>query len=81
MLEKSKWWQMFEYERRRLGKSEKWLLAQYKSKFGVWPRGMDGLEPLEPDKAVLNWLKYQRIKWAKSKQNPKNSEVQNAAIL
>ena len=66
--DKRRWWQMFEYERRRLGKSESWLKAQYRSKFGVWPNGVSQLGPIEPDQTVLGWLKYQRIKWAKSKQ-------------
>ena len=66
--DKRRWWQMFEYERRRLGKSESWLKAQYRSKFGVWPNGVSQLGPVEPDQAVLGWLKYQRIKWIKSKQ-------------
>ena len=66
--DKKRWWQMFEYERRRLGKSESWLKAQYRSKFGVWPSGVSELGPIEPDQAVLGWLKYQRIRWAKSKQ-------------
>lgn len=67
MSEKRDWWAQFEYERRRLGKSESWLRAQYRSKFGVWYRGMDDVAPKEPSLEVSNWLKYQRIKFAKSK--------------
>ena len=66
--DKRRWYGMLEYERRRLKKTDKWLLVQYKSKTGVWPRNMDNVAPIEPDKEVSNWLKYQRIKWIKSKQ-------------
>jgi DNA repair protein RadD len=62
---------MLEYERRRLGKSDKWLLAQYKSMTSVWPIGMNDIGPIEPDAKVLNWLKYQRIRWAKKKSHDK----------
>lgn len=65
--EKRKWYAMLKFEQLRLGKSEKWLLAQYKTKTGVWPRGMDFIEPIEPTPDVTGWLKYQRIRWAKSK--------------
>ena len=65
--DKRRWWQMLEYERRRLGKSESWIKAQYKTKFGEWRKGNADLGPMEPDQAVLGWLKYQRIRWAKSK--------------
>lgn len=67
MSEKRAWYGMFEFERRRLGKNDKWLLAQYRSKFGVWPRKMDDVAPIEPSKDVTNWLTHQRIKWIKSK--------------
>ena len=72
MEEKRRWWAMFEYERRRLGKSESWLKAQYKSKFGVWYKGMDNVAPIEPDRAVKNWLTYQRVRYIKSKQKREN---------
>lgn len=67
MEDKRRWYGSFEYERRRLGKTGKWLLAQYKSKFGVWPRGMEAVGPVEPNIDVKNWLTYQRIKWIKRK--------------
>lgn len=71
--EKQTWWQMLEYERRRLGKSDKWLLAQYRSKFGVWPRNTGSLLPIKPDQTVKNWLVYQRIKYFKSKKRLDNN--------
>jgi len=68
MDEKRAWYCMFEHERRRLGKTESWLLAQYKSKFGVWPRKMDEIGPVTPSIECQNWLKYQRIKYFKGKE-------------
>lgn len=65
--EKRMWYGMFLSEQKRLDKSKKWLLAQYKSKFDVWPRNMDNVLPIEANKEVKNWLTYQRIKWIKSK--------------
>lgn len=66
--DKSLWFAMFEYEKRRLQKTNSWKLAQYKSKFGVWPRMLDELPPMEPTKECKNFLTHQRIKWIKSKQ-------------
>jgi DNA repair protein RadD len=65
--QKQTWYAMFDYERRRLGKTEKWLLAQYKSKTGVWPRNMDNIRPVEPNDECRNWLTSQRIRYAKSR--------------
>lgn len=73
--DKQLWFRMFSYEMRRLGKSEKWLLAQYKSKTGVWPRNMDNLTPIEPNIECKNWLTYQRIKWIKSRQNKETANA------
>lgn len=75
MQEKMQWYGMFMHEQRRLGKSHSWLLAQYKSKFKVWPRGMDDIGPIEPDQGCKNWLTYQRIKWIKSKQKQDREAV------
>ena len=66
--EKKLWYQMFSYEQRRLGKTKGWLLAQYKSKTGVWPRNVDNLPPVEPSVECKNWLTSQRIKWIKGRQ-------------
>ena len=66
--EKKMWYQMLKGEQRRLGKNEKWLLAKYKSRTGVWPRNMDGLMPLSANDDVKKWLTYERIKWIKGKQ-------------
>ncbi len=65
--EKEMWYRMLLSEQKRLGKNDKWLLAQYKSKTGVWPRDMEYASPVPASQEVLNWLKYKKIKWAKRK--------------
>jgi len=66
MAEKRRWWAMLEYERRMRGYAPGWTAHKYREKFKVWPKGVDDVFPISPDMQVANWLKYQRIKWAKS---------------
>ena len=77
MIEKQRWlWQLqgyYNFQVNENGKSWKpgWVAAQYRSKFQVWPKGlMPG--QTEPTPEVLNWLKSQRIKFAKSKNKANN---------
>lgn len=56
------------------GYSKGWLAHKYKALYETWPRGMDDVMPKIPSDAIMNWIKYQNIKWAKSKKNPKNQE-------
>lgn len=67
MDEKREWYQMLDYERRMRGYSLGWTAHKFKSKFGCWPKGMRDLPPKSPTNEVSNWIKYQRIKWAKSR--------------
>lgn len=43
------------------------VAGAYRGKFGVWPRGMDNVAPIEPDIAFLNYMKSQVIRFAKSR--------------
>jgi DNA repair protein RadD len=43
-----------------------WAAHKYKERFGVWPRGLREV-PAEPTKAVLDYEKYLRIRFIKSK--------------
>jgi superfamily II DNA or RNA helicase len=54
------------------GKGEKFVLAKYKAIFETWPRNLVRM-PLEPSAELRSWLHSERIKWAKSKQNTRNS--------
>jgi len=68
--EKERWYGMLEYHRRSRTKVPKpgWTAHKYREKFGVWPRGMDDVPLIEPDRSVLNWLQYTFIKWQKKKE-------------
>jgi len=70
--EKQKIYAMLEYHRREKGYQLGWVSHKYKEKVGCWPRRMDGIAPIPPDHGMMNWLKYQTIKWAKSKKRKEN---------
>jgi superfamily II DNA or RNA helicase len=72
MEDKKKFYQMLEYERRMRGYSPGWTAHKFKAKFNCWPKGFKGLGPIQPNDTFFNWIKYQNIKWAKSKENPRN---------
>ena len=63
--DKMRWWSMLEHYRRLKGFAPGWTAHKYREKFGVWPRGVDYLRPVEPDREVQNWLKYTLIRWRK----------------
>jgi hypothetical protein len=44
-----------------------WAANQYRAFFGVWPRDLREVEAA-PSAEVLNWLKSQSIRYAKSKE-------------
>ena len=68
MADKRRFYGMLEYERRMRHYSEGWTAHKYKSKFGTWPKGFKGMGPIQPNAKFFNWITYQNIKWAKSKQ-------------
>jgi len=49
------------------GKTEKWALATYRNKFGVWPRGLEAV-PRPPDAQCRNFIKASMIRWIKGKE-------------
>jgi len=64
MADKQQWWSGFLHLARERGKGHKWVLAQYKSKFGVWPRGLVD-QPIQPAPEIVSWEHSQRIRFAK----------------
>jgi len=72
MEDKRRFYGMLEYKRREKGYAPGWTAHKYKSKFGVWPKGLKNQGAIPPDKAFNNYMKHLAIKWAKSKDNPKN---------
>ena len=79
MAEKRAFYGQLLWEASVRGKSEKWVLAHYKNRFDVWPRGMDDVEPQEPTGKTLAWLKSRQIAWAKSKNKREKQEAAHAA--
>ena len=47
-----------------------WADHQYKSKFGVWPRGLAPI-PKPPSITTMNWIKHKNIAWVKAKNKGK----------
>lgn len=48
------------------GYSDGWVAHTYRNKFGVWPRGLED-SPKEPSEATRNYVRYLKIRFAKSK--------------
>lgn len=61
------------------GKNSKWVLANYKNRFDVWPRGMDDVSPEPPTGKTLAWLKSRQIAWVKGKKKREEQEARHAA--
>jgi len=73
--EKRIFYGMLEHYRRSKGYSSGWCAHKFKSKFSTWPNKHKDQYPIQPDDKFYNWIKYQNIKWAKSRANPKNNEL------
>lgn len=72
MAEKQRFYQMAEYHRRVKKYTEKYTDCVYKEKFGVWPRGLNDVVPLEPDRGFKNYLTHKAIAYRK-RQDKKES--------
>lgn len=70
MAEKRVFFGMLEYHRKTKGYAKGWSAHKYRSRYNTWPRGMDGVTDIVPTKSFFNFLTYQNIKYAKSKQKP-----------
>lgn len=68
MTDKRQFYGMMKYYVRNNKKNPKMLDASYKEHFGVWPRGMDNVQPIRPDQKFDNWMRYKNIRFAKSKE-------------
>lgn len=64
--DKQRWYSELRTIQTQRGYSDGWLSHKYKTKFGVWPKGLDHVSrPVGIE--VANWEKSQRIAWAKSR--------------
>jgi len=66
--DKQTFWSMCRYKVAVDGWTEARALAAYKTKFGVWPRGLDGATLTKPDVAFEKQMKAQLIRYLKGKQ-------------
>jgi DNA repair protein RadD len=63
---KQLWYSMLMEIQQSRGYTSGWLAHKFKEKFGIWPRGLEGI-PTAPNLEVLRWEKSRRIAWAKSR--------------
>ena len=69
MADKRKFFGQLEYERRMKGYKEGWKFHKFKAKFGIAPHhSLNDVGTVQPDAAFFNFLTYQNIKYAKSRQ-------------
>lgn len=66
--DKRRWFGMCRYYQKQKGYSSGWASHKYKSKTGVWPRGMDDVSPIPPDQSFKNHILHEQIAYAKRKQ-------------
>ena len=65
MEDKQQWWGSFLRLAKEKGKTRSWALAQYKQKFGVWPKGLEEVS-IDPVEGVRSWVTSRAIAWANS---------------
>jgi DNA repair protein RadD len=61
------------------GYDEGWAAHKFRTIYGVWPNYYKDAGPLPPSDDLLSWVHSQNIRWAKSKQNPRNRETSASA--
>lgn len=64
--EKQTWYRMLKHIQVSKGRQSGWTAHTYKDRFGVWPKGMDRLEPIYPSIEVERYVKHKAIRFAKS---------------
>lgn len=62
--EKQVWYSSLRTIAREKGYSDGWVSNQYRDRFKVWPKGLDGV-PIEPPAHVRSWVKSRQIAYAK----------------
>jgi hypothetical protein len=46
------------------GRSTGWLAHAFREIYSTWPRGMDGIEPMEPSFEIRQFVKHKDIRYA-----------------
>lgn len=57
------------------GRSDGWVAHQYREIFGVWPRGLDREEAIEPAPLLRSWIRSRNIAYAKRMQAEKEGRA------
>ncbi len=68
MQEKQRWYSGFIYIAQERNYNQKWAVAQYRDKFGVWPNQLHD-QPIAPPLEVSNYVKAKLIRWAKRRKS------------
>jgi DNA repair protein RadD len=71
---KQRWYSMLLGYAESNKKSEKWVLANYRTKFNSWPSKLAKI-PTEPADDVVSWLRHRNIHWTYSRYNPANGRA------
>jgi len=75
--DKRRWYAMLLSYRLSKGYKQGWVAWSYRERFGVWPRGMDGINPRQPDVCFQNYMKHLVIK--KAKEREREAKLQEAS--
>jgi hypothetical protein len=70
---KQNWWSGLLWLADERGKTRSWALANYRSRFGVWPRGLVD-DKAYPSQAVISFVKSKAIAYAKMMEK-KNAQI------
>lgn len=77
---KQEWFCQLTYYAKQKGYKEGWVAQQYRSRFSVWPKGLDYHVPPGQNSDVLNWIKSKQIAYAKAKEKAANGQARNREI-
>ena len=68
MADKRRFFGQLKSMQRQKNYKDGWSANQYRERFGVWPRSMDSVMPIQPDDAFIRWMRHKQIKFAKSRE-------------
>jgi len=63
---------------RSAGKTDKWVLANFRARFNEWPARRD-IAPAMPSAETLSWIRSRQIAWAKAKEKREADHVASPA--
>jgi superfamily II DNA or RNA helicase len=72
--EKQRFWSELQWLAKERGKTQSWVNANYRDKFGVWARGLND-SPAFPRQETFGWIKHKQIAWAKRKEKERAGVV------